>query len=560
MLQLFAIIVSDTFLTIAPLIPSFNGTLPRTLILPAAIGIAVGLACNILFFPQSAAYVVMDGIRNLLSPMSGFLEACQLNFKHPSSRMDLAYLTKFKAQLTQIYQTLEPNVKFLPMDASVGRWNGEDLTNLQPALRQVVVGFLGLLHFQMGREEYRDRDEKLVAMAEAIHDDHHEKAEVTVGHHQISRAVDFRLRSRRPDAADVVQKGLGALEMSCGPILTTCQECFKAVDETLADCNSRRWFGRSSEAQIKERTDRHDALLAKLKEDLKEFSNLSKQYLLKSHEHLFDEKGQLIVDRESNQPPPISGLMLGLIFEEKVLLLAQALDSLFGMIIELEKTRTTTRLWLPTGLRHLFHWAFDKDRVPGGTPTLDDDDLELEKLNTQATQKRPKKVGKKGKSKKAAEEPTGAKAQLTDIAHRRGRERSRAGQILVNIINWLSNTEGLYALRILIVTIALGVPAVIPSSAGFYYREKGLWALIMAQMGMVLYTADFVFGLVLRLVGTIIGGVLGLVCWYIGSGDVSPSKLSELQKPLVHLDVTDFVREIRLGRVQSLWLQHICLA
>ena len=67
-------------------------------------------------------------------------------------------------------------------------------------------------------------------------------------------------------------------------------------------------------------------------------------------------------------------------------------------------------------------------------------------------------------------------------------------------------------------TIALSVPAALPQTAGFFYREKGLWAVIMGQMCILMYMADFTFSLVSRAFGTILGGVLGLLAWYIGSG------------------------------------------
>jgi hypothetical protein len=69
------------------------------------------------------------------------------------------------------------------------------------------------------------------------------------------------------------------------------------------------------------------------------------------------------------------------------------------------------------------------------------------------------------------------------------------------------------------VTIALGIPAVIPSSAGFYFREKGLWGLIMGQTTMLIYMADFTFSAISRAIGTVVGGILGLLAWYIGSGN-----------------------------------------
>ena len=100
-----------------------------------------------------------------------------------------------------------------------------------------------------------------------------------------------------------------------------------------------------------------------------------------------------------------------------------------------------------------------------------------------------------------------------------GRQRHKTSAVFLATIDWLTNEAGMHALRMLIVTIALGIPAVITTSAGFYYREKGLWALIMAQLSLLPYASDFIGSLLVRIAGTIAGGVVGLVVWYIGSGN-----------------------------------------
>jgi Aromatic acid exporter family member 2/Fusaric acid resistance protein-like len=89
---------------------------------------------------------------------------------------------------------------------------------------------------------------------------------------------------------------------------------------------------------------------------------------------------------------------------------------------------------------------------------------------------------------------------------------------LLKIIAWFASTEGIYALHVLVVSLALCAPAVIRSSAGFYYREKGLWGVIIAQLSMVPYTADLVYGVAVRIIGTVVGGAIGMVAWYIGAG------------------------------------------
>ncbi|KAL9937758.1 hypothetical protein V8E36_003303 [Tilletia maclaganii] len=78
--------------------------------------------------------------------------------------------------------------------------------------------------------------------------------------------------------------------------------------------------------------------------------------------------------------------------------------------------------------------------------------------------------------------------------------------------------DGVFALRYAIVSFALWIPAVIPSSAGFYYRNRGLWALIMGQTGLTTTTGEAVFQIVGRVGGTVVGALGGMVVWYISAG------------------------------------------
>ncbi|WKT51003.1 Brefeldin A sensitivity protein-related, domain of unknown function DUF2421 [Fusarium oxysporum f. sp. vasinfectum] len=133
-----------------------------------------------------------------------------------------------------------------------------------------------------------------------------------------------------------------------------------------------------------------------------------------------------------------------------------------------------------------------------------------------------KKRGLFNKKRKEKEDPEGARTTATILESMQqptSRRRSKSSLIFLALINFFTGVEGLHALRALVLTIALAVPAVIPSSAGFYYREKGLWALIMAQMALEPYMSDFTSGILIRTLGTVAGGILGLLCWYIGSGN-----------------------------------------
>ena len=67
------------------------------------------------------------------------------------------------------------------------------------------------------------------------------------------------------------------------------------------------------------------------------------------------------------------------------------------------------------------------------------------------------------------------------------------GRSLVKIgavFRFLKSDEGIFSLRVAVVSVALWVPAVCRSTAWFYYGNRGLWALIMAQIGLAVYSGD----------------------------------------------------------------------
>jgi uncharacterized membrane protein YccC len=99
------------------------------------------------------------------------------------------------------------------------------------------------------------------------------------------------------------------------------------------------------------------------------------------------------------------------------------------------------------------------------------------------------------------------------------RPGSKLGRAISSFYRFIVSPDSLYAIRMVVVSIAVVIPAVIPHTSGFFYRERGLWALIMAQTTMLAYMADFTYSVIARAIGTVVGGVLGLVAWYIGSGN-----------------------------------------
>lgn len=61
---------------------------------------------------------------------------------------------------------------------------------------------------------------------------------------------------------------------------------------------------------------------------------------------------------------------------------------------------------------------------------------------------------------------------------------------LGSVVRFLKSPEGIFSLRHACVSVALWVPAVVKSTAWFYYGNRGIWALIMAQVGFCLVYAE----------------------------------------------------------------------
>lgn len=315
------------------------------------------------------------------------------------------------------------------------------------------------------------------------------------GLRQLMESVNLVQAFRSPEHESVRTETLEAIRESSKDILPACQEATVLVADCIHVVNSARWFGRPSKERLNELSERSQGALEALRTLRTSFTKDATELLIQAHADIFDEKGILkSVDQASIYS--LRGITLAMTFEEQILSAADAWEKVLAQVAALLHERQTVRLWLPRGLRYAVDWVFRRSAVApviaGDASTVDPDVA--------------------GAQSKAAQQ------RLRISRGYRVKRRSGLGRAILSTYHWLINAEGMYALRMVIVTVALAIPAVLPSSAGFYYREKGLWGLIMSQTGLLVYMADFILSGIARFVGTILGGVLGLVAWYIGSG------------------------------------------
>lgn len=467
--------------------------MPKLLIVPAAIGVGLGLASSFLFFPQSTSHIVLGGVEGLVSLSRRPLEFTLASFEDEEDTT-LEDLRAAKASIIAASKEIEPAVAFLPLDFSVGRWNADDIKSLQEPVRQTIMASVSLLEFHITRLAINAKRKSMAAYTQVDADQTDEKGPRQAGKRQLMEHMELVHALQTPEAETLQAETVETLRKSSTDTLSACQEAIATTVECIHAANSRRWLGRLSRGQNDQLVERSRSVLEALASARSSFASETTERLLQTHADAFDEGGNL--KREDTRAGhAVRGIMTGLVFEQQVLGMADALEKLLSHAITLLQHRPTIKIWFPTSIRYAAAWVFRRKvaaPIPGQSRETDPEDEDTQSED--------------------------ARQRLRISRGYQARRRSGLGKAILGTYHWLIDAEGLYGLRMVVVTIALAIPAVIPSSAGFYYRAKGLWALIMGQTAVLVYMSDFVFSAICRVVGTVVGGAVGLVAWYIGSG------------------------------------------
>ncbi|KAF4830900.1 hypotheticall protein [Colletotrichum tropicale] len=498
---IFALITADIYLTSAPTIPTFQGTIPKSMLIPVGIAVGIGAFCNIAIFPQSTSEIVLDGMADLVSPMKGFVKSLTWQLANRQSRFSLDRLLQLKSQLAMAHKSLGSSVGFLTLDFSFRKWSPEDVKSLQDPLRQVSVAFNGLLQLFVTMEEKSLKASALTEAAMALEDQKDSGNKKRPLAYHIARAIDLRDSVKHPDTEKMLERTLGVISSTAQPLLGVLGQALDAIVSALQ--------GVSTSSADLERQQTLDLL----NEALIDFE-ASTQQLTALHSHLFDADGRVIYD-QNGQVPPLYGLMTGLLLQERLISLSRKTATMLETVIKIDQSRPRKSLWLSKGLQRLFGLGLSQTETPSTTQGA------VDLARTMSTVSQPEKKSRlfsRKKTKEKTDDPNMAAELIKSMRNPTSRTRSKPSMIFLGLIHWFSDVEGIHALRTLIVTIALALPAVIPSSAGFYYREKGFWAMVMGQLAIEPYMSDLLSGIIIRTLSTIAGGIIGLVCWYIGAG------------------------------------------
>lgn len=490
--ETFGNIVMDLFLLFGPTLPSFNAQLAKILVEPGAIGIGLGAVCCLLFFPQSTSYAVLGKMEQIIHMGESSLNTTQNRLA--GQHLELAQLQSVRTKTISAFKAMQPMLTFLPLDFSRCRWSASDVRGLESPVRQAMAAHLALLDHNISRMTI-DQEVTDVSPDPGQHErTEREKSPHGVARRHMREHVDLLLVLKSPELGIIRSHTVEALQQSTAEALQVTSECIAFITSCIHTVNARRWFVSPPQEQFDELVTKGEGIRARLRSAREICVAKTTEGLIKSHSDLFGENGEL-KSADFLGPHALRGLVLGMVIEEHILKSVTENEGLLAHVLRLLRARRHNRIWMPSGLRYAVSWlAKGRHGQSPSIETGDNPNVDEEQINQVYQQLRDNR------------------------GHGARRHQSPLSRALRASYHWLTNPGGIYALRMVVVTIATAIPASLPSTAGFFYRERGIWGVITAQIAVLVYMSDFTFALLGRVTGTITGGLIGMVAWYIGSG------------------------------------------
>ncbi|KAJ7719305.1 hypothetical protein B0H16DRAFT_1897243 [Mycena metata] len=481
-MSIFGTIALDVFCAVGPLFPSKRYTLLNSIGISLGCYVAIVIITTVLIFPETMSHAALDTFAGQFTRVAELIKMQDAVLTAPAEDLarDGPLIRKFKAlraQLIGTHQQLSATSGFLSLEFSFGRWSGDDVRTLQAPFVALITRTGCLLNFDrlVGSAQLSS------AFTDSIQGPTHDTYLLRQIHTRNS-AAEAAHNVRPQDVLPVLNIATAELRVASAAALT-------AVRSTIELVNTTRWR-RAPERDAVSANALEEAAL-RLRTAIANFEAMGQNALIAPFSSLLQQHPN---DPDAQKvDPPLRALFIAYVFAADIVGIARAVMTLLDVVVVLNEKRQRARLWAPTGLRSMWtlltargdeaDGAFGEDMsvpVPGVQESRD---------YRRDPDSRP---------------PTYTFQKVMNGMHK--------------VYQWSSTAEAVFTWKYVFISIALWLPAVFKHSANFYYVEKGIWALIMAQTTLNIYASDQIFNYVTRLLGTLVGLGFGLVAWYAGNG------------------------------------------
>ncbi|KAF9261644.1 hypothetical protein L218DRAFT_961130 [Marasmius fiardii PR-910] len=491
-LSIFGTIAIDIFCTLGPLFPTPQFMILKSTLTSVACYGGIAVILTICVFPETMSYSYLtsicqqlDRVKTIISLQDEILKSSPADLASPSS----AITTKTKglrALLVGTQKQLLSSAGFVSLEFSWGRWSSDDV-------KEILEPLLGLATRTAGFYTFHIIVGKTASSVEEISDHSPLSTRTESSDSTVTSNDTYLLRQITKCNADMeeeynvrIKDMLPLLDRSTSALRQACIGGVDCMRRNLENINHHRWtHAPSIDTSLHEEL---DAATELLRMEVVNFKTTDRKILLGPYMSFINNESQK--DRDLF---PVRNLFFSYVFGSNLIAVSESTLALMELVSRTSAKRQRNRLWAPKGIRKLGSLLRQGD----------DDDIAVTGEDTSPN------IFHVGDLKDYRRDPDSAPP--TNVV-----------QKLMNGIHslyrWSKTAEAMFVFKYTFISVILWLPAVLKRSANFYYVQKGLWALIMAQTTLNIYASDQIFNLVTRLIGTAVGLVLGLIAWYMGNG------------------------------------------
>ncbi|KAH9042560.1 hypothetical protein EDB85DRAFT_1915639 [Lactarius pseudohatsudake] len=487
-LSIFGTIAIDIFCTIGPLFPFAQYYLLNSLLIPVSIYMAIAIVVTVFVFPQTANHAFLGTVTLLLGQMKVLLDAQEdLLTAVPGSitpeSPKFLRLKATRASMFTIHQGLTQQGKFINAEFSWGLWNGDDARKLEEPLLGVISRLNGLLTFvkYIGRSAYYP----MAQYSESVEMEQQQSTRMadTFFVQQMYQRNEAGERENSLRLVDL----LPLLREATAELRSAASNALNAIACMINFVNTTRWSWRSTAHALSEQERELDSAAEHLRGALVAFKETERLRLLEPFEpHL------------GTPAAPLRGLYVCYVFSASIVVVSEAILAVMDIVRQTTDKRRKNRLWAPKGLRQLVHTLFIEKRT--------EEDL------------------------RAYGETQGVKEVVTEEddtgKHRRDPDSRPPTNTLQRIMGgihfvyqWTKTPEALVQSHFDPACGVNGLTIATQFVFRYVFLSVALWALIMAQTTLTIYAGDQLYNYFIRLTGTFIGLLVGLLAWYIGNAN-----------------------------------------
>ncbi|AOW00648.1 hypothetical protein B0I72DRAFT_138468 [Yarrowia lipolytica] len=587
------VIAVGALMPLAHMFPYFSpNTIGLTLVKPMGLQFAINVALSILVFPFSSGFQFTQTALSELKILEGLVKFHE-NFMTstlPSNEADWLNFSQTEADVQkarQLYPKLEAEAALLPIELTYSRFAFPDYTALKTSVGRVISGMSGLVYFYDNVENIR-RSILLVETAGRPIDMSRKLADSTGND---SRKVDSMLKRRKKDTGrfDIDEKKkpapVGVYEIKTGikgakaqypdsltmeeldalmiqlremslPFVEQVRLALETMIKWLAAANVYRVNSLFFFWQKKGHRQRQTELAAELAERRQAFKEAAHDFLNSKRFELFQS-----LEDSDEKTSFVTFYFQGALYCTYMKGVAETIDLLFTTLSNMDETESKPS------------WTIGK-----GSSKND------KAKSTEAAPAAGENAGR-GSSEEESESSetsgiwTGVERELKSYAH--GHEEhlcnnddleelyaqsihgagidgdrkrnpdakpptTRVGKFgvkLNRVIKHLMSPDIIVPLKGAIFTILCALPFYFKSTAPWWRENRLVWAVIMTGLSISENMADNLYGFGSRILYTFYAGVIGMVAWYISTGNGDGNRAGFMVTTCILYFVLMFYRE-----------------